>query len=75
MTSVATIPRKAQKLINWLKTNNGTETSTFEDSNGNPDLESARIFAEKMRELHKDYVDTLITIEQTYHRVRITIVT
>lgn len=72
--TIATIPRKAQKLINFLKANGGSEMSEFEDSNGKPDLEAAREYAEKLREIHKGYIDTLVTIEQTYHRVRITVI-
>lgn len=69
MTTVATIPRTAERLINYLNANGGFETTTFEDDKGQPDLEKARVFAEKLRLTHKKYLDSLISIEQKYNRV------
>lgn len=73
MTITATIPRPAERLINYLKANGGSETTTFEDEKGTPNLEGARMFAEKLRLTHKKYLDTLISIEQKYNRVVITV--
>jgi hypothetical protein len=71
--TVATIPRQAERLINYLKANNGTESTVFEDDKGQPDLEAARVFAEKLRFTHKRYLDELITIVQQYNKVTITV--
>lgn len=66
-----TIPRAAERLISYLKANGGVESTCFTDDNGKPDLEKARVFAEKMRLVHKKYLDSLISIEQSYNRVTI----
>lgn len=67
--TVATIPRQAERLINYLNANGGSESTAFEDEMGQPDLEAARVFAEKLRSTHKKYLDALISIEQKYNRV------
>ena len=66
-----TIPRAAERLISYLEANGGSEVSTFLDDKNVPDLEGARVFAEKMRIVHKKYLDSLIIIEQSYNRVTI----
>jgi hypothetical protein len=66
-----TIPRAAERLISYLKANGGSEVSTFVDDKNNPDLEGARVFAEKLRLVHKKYLDSLISIEQSYNKVTI----
>lgn len=66
-----TIPRAAERLISYLEANGGSEVSTFLDNKNVPDLEGARVFAEKMRIVHKKYLDSLISIEQSYNRVTI----
>lgn len=75
MTITATIPRQAERLINYLNTNGGSESTAFEDEKGKPDLEAARIFAEKLRLTHKKYLDELITIVQQYNKVTISVMT
>ena len=71
---LATMPRQAVRLINYLKAYGGSESTTFVDDNGKPDLEAAREFAEKLRDTHKKYLNELITINQSYNRVTISIV-
>jgi len=66
-----TIPRAAERLISYLEANGGSEVSTFVDDKNNPDLEGARVFAEKLRLVHKKYAETLISIEQSYNKVTI----
>jgi hypothetical protein len=70
---IATVPRMAQRLINYLKANGGTETITFTDSANKPDLEAARVYAEKMRLVHNKYVNELISIVQSYNKVTISV--
>lgn len=71
---VATIPRKAERLMNYLRASGGSESTTFIDDDNKPDLFAARRFAERLRETHKDYVDKLITITQSYNRVTISVI-
>ncbi len=73
MTITATIPRQAERLMNYLKANGGKESTCFEDESGKPDIEAARVFAEKLRLTHKKYLDVLISIEQKYNRVVLTV--
>jgi hypothetical protein len=73
MTTI-TIPKRAKKLISYLQSNDGIESSTFTDNNGNPDLSGARYYAERLRVIHKDYLDELITIEQSFNKVTIELV-
>jgi hypothetical protein len=70
---IATIPRSAERLIEYLNLYGGSETTTFTDSEDKPDLEKARVFAEKLRLTHKKYLNELITIEQKYNKVTITV--
>jgi len=72
---IATIPRQAERLIQYLNLYGGSETTTFTDSEDKPDLEKARVFAEKLRLTHKKYVDSLIKIEQKYNKVTISVMT
>jgi hypothetical protein len=73
MTITATIPRQAERLISYLNANGGSESTAFEDDKGQPNLEAARVFAEKLRLVHKKYLDVLISIEQKYNRVILTV--
>jgi hypothetical protein len=69
-----TIPRKAEKLISYLKANGGMEMSEFLDKDNKPDLEAARSYAESLRKLHENYEGELIKIEQSYNKVRIILI-
>ena len=71
---IASVPRMAQRLINYLKASGGTESITFTDANDKPDMEAARIYAEKMRLVHNKYVNELISITQSYNRVTISVI-
>lgn len=71
--TTTTIPKRAKRLLNYLQGNGGIECSEFTDSLGNPDLIGARNFAESFRELHKDYIGTLVTVEQSYNKVKISV--
>jgi hypothetical protein len=72
---IATIPRQAERLIAYLNLYGGSESSIFTDDKDQPDLEKARVFAEKLRLTHKKYLDTLIKIEQKCNKVTITVMT
>ena len=72
---IATIPRQAERLIAYLNLFGGSESSIFTDEKDQPDLEKARIFAEKLRLTHKKYLDTLIKIEQKCNKVTISVMT
>ena len=69
-----TMPRKAQRFINYLQANGGKEVITFIDENGNPNLEEARIYAEKLKLVHNKYVNELISIVQSYNKVTISVI-
>jgi hypothetical protein len=71
---IATVPRMAQRLIDYLKANGGTETVTFTDENDKPDMEAARMYAEKLRLVHKRYINELIYINQSYNKVTISVI-
>jgi hypothetical protein len=72
--TTTTIPRRAKRLLNYLQSNNGIEYNVFTDSLGNPDLSGARSFAEKFREIHKDYIGDLVEVEQSFNKVTITVI-
>ena len=72
---IATIPRSAKRFIEYLNQYGGSETTTFTDNEDKPDIEKARVFAEKLRLTHKKYVNELISIEQKYNKVTITVMT
>ena len=72
---IATIPRQAERLIEYLNLYGGSESSIFTDEKDQPDLEKARIFAEKLRLTHKKYLNELITIEQKCNKVTISVMT
>jgi hypothetical protein len=71
--TIATVPRMAQRLINYLQANGGAESTTFLDDNNKPDLEAARRYAEKLRLIHSKYNDDLISIVQSYNKVTISV--
>lgn len=71
----ATIPRSAERFIEYLNQYGGSETTTFTDNEDKPDIEKARVFAEKLRLTHKKYVNELISIEQKYNKVTISVIT
>ncbi len=58
-----TIPLSARLLINYLKANGGQEVSTFDE------ISEARSYAESLREIHRDYLNSLISVEQSYNKV------
>lgn len=62
-----TIPVSATRFINYLKANGGKEIQEFAE------ISEARSFAEKLREIHKDYLDSLISVEQSYNKVTVTV--
>jgi argininosuccinate synthase len=70
--TVTTIPKAAERLIKYLEANGGKEVTTFENNLGQPDMEAARMFAEKLRAIHKKYID-LIKIDQQYNKVTISV--
>jgi hypothetical protein len=59
---------KAKRLIKFLNGRDGVDCQVFE-KDGKPDMEAARIYAEKLREIHKGYVGEVVTVEQSYHKV------
>jgi hypothetical protein len=71
--TVATIPRQAERLINFLNTNGGIDSHIFNNLDGSPDVEAARVYAEKLRLVHKKYLNELITVEQKYNKVIIAV--
>ena len=72
--TTTTIPRRAKRLINYLQSNGGIECAEFTDSAGNPDLSGARFFAERFREIHKDYIGDLVEVEQSFNKVKISVI-
>jgi hypothetical protein len=74
--TIATVPRiplRAKKLIKFLNESGGIDCQVFE-KDGKPDMEAARNYAEKLREIHKGYVGEIVTIEQSYNKVVIKVV-
>jgi hypothetical protein len=67
MTVVA--PAETESLVAYLSEIGGKEIYIFTDENNQADLNQARKFAEKLRAVHKDYINELVTIEQSYNRV------
>lgn len=67
MTVVA--PTEIEELIKYLSKIGGKEIYTFTDENGQADLNQARKFAEKLRAVHKDNLNELVLVEQSYNRV------
>ncbi len=68
-----TIPKAAKKLMSYLDSCGGSETSEFYDTNNNPDCDAAREYAEALRDIHTKYLDELVSIEQNYHKVTISL--
>jgi hypothetical protein len=66
---VLSLPKSASKLLKYLESCGGAEVSTFNDTEGKPDISAARSYAEAMRNLHKEYVDSVVSIEQKYNKV------
>lgn len=67
MTVVA--PIETEELIKYLSKNGGKEIFIFTDDDGQADLTQARKFAEKLRAVHKDYINELVLVEQSHNRV------
>ena len=61
------IPVSATRFINYLKSCGGKEIQEFAE------MSEARSFAENLREIHKDYLDSLISVEQSYNKVTVTV--
>jgi hypothetical protein len=70
---LATSPRQAERLINYLNANGGSESTVFVNDDGSPNIGEARVFAEKLRLIHKKYSEDLIKIVQEYNKVTITV--
>lgn len=66
---VLSVPKSASKLLKYLESCGGAEISVFNDDDGKPDLNAARKYAEGMREIHKGYLDSLVSVEQKYNKV------
>ena len=74
--TTATIPRipmKAKRLIKFLNERDGVDCQVFE-KDGKPDMEAARNYAEKLREIHKGYIGEVVTVEQSYNKVVIKVI-
>jgi hypothetical protein len=60
---------EVEELVSYLSKIGGKEVYTFTDDRCQPDLNQARKFAEKLRVVHKDLINELVTIEQSHNRV------
>jgi len=65
---------KILDIISYLEKCGGSDTHTFYDENGQPDVIKARDFAEGLRFQSSKLEDQLVTIEQSGSRVIIKLI-
>jgi len=66
-------PLNVESLLAYLTTCGGSDTFTMWDAAGQPDLDGARRYAERLRALLGDRLDVVATVEQSFNRVTLSL--